>query len=135
MLLDSLKKYSDKSYDLNCAEKMLYAANEEYNMGLSKQTLKTMAGFGGGMGAESVCGAISGSVAVISLLFTNINGHESKQVGDLCKEFYEKFEQIMGTANCSELKEKYNKDDNGCVYMLEIATKLLDEIVRREKNL
>lgn len=135
MLLDSLKKYSDKSYDLNCAEKMIYSANEEYNMGLSKQTLKTMAGFGGGMGVESVCGAISGSVAVISLLFTNINGHESKQVCDLCKEFYEKFEQKLGTANCSELKAKYKKDDEGCAYILETATEILDEIIKREKNL
>ena len=43
----------------------LYAANEEYDLGLSKREFKIMAGFGGGMAIEGVCGVASGAVATI----------------------------------------------------------------------
>ena len=49
MLKETAKKYWTEEYDLNCAECIIYAANEEYNLNLSEQTLKVMAGFGGGM--------------------------------------------------------------------------------------
>ena len=42
MLVDLVNKYYDKKYDLNCAECMLVAANEEYDLNISKQTLKTL---------------------------------------------------------------------------------------------
>ena len=54
MLVDLVNKYYDKKYDLNCAECMLVAANEEYDLNISKQTLMTMASFGGGMAIGSV---------------------------------------------------------------------------------
>lgn len=43
MLLETIMKYYDKKYDLNCAECILVAANEEYDLNISKQTLMTMA--------------------------------------------------------------------------------------------
>jgi C_GCAxxG_C_C family probable redox protein len=134
MLIDKVRKYYDKSYDLNCAETMIYAANEEYTMDLSKETLKTMAAFGGGMGVESVCGAITGSLAVISLLFTKDRGHESPRVKNLCKEFFDEYHAALETNNCAELKAKYKKDDIRCWVMMEAAADILDKIIIREKD-
>lgn len=133
MLLEKTKKYYDKSYNFNCAETMLYAANEEYNMNLSKETLKTMAAFGGGMGIESVCGAITGSLAALSILFTIEKGHESDRIKNLSKEFFQKFTNTLGTDNCAKLKEKYKNDEIRCTIMIETAAKVLDEIVIREQ--
>lgn len=130
MLRDKLKKYRDQDY--NCAETMLYAANEEYNMGLTKQTLKTMAGFGGGMGVESVCGAITGCLAVLSVMFTVQRGHESDRLKNLSIEFFEKFKAKLGTDNCTELKKLYKTEQDGCDLMLKTAADILDEIVKRE---
>lgn len=135
MLLEKIKKYYDKSYNFNCAETMLYAANEEYNMNLSKETLKTMAAFGGGMGIESVCGAITGSLAALSILFTIEKGHESDRIKNLSKEFFQKFTNTLGTDNCAKLKEKYKNDEIRCTIMIETAAKVLDEIVIREQLL
>lgn len=42
MLVDKVIKYYDKEYDLNCAECMLVAANEEYNLEVSKESLKPL---------------------------------------------------------------------------------------------
>lgn len=132
MLMDKINKYYTKEYDFNCAEVMIYAANDEYNMNLKGETFKTMSSFGGGMGVESVCGAITGSLAVIGILFTKEKAHEGEKVKNLCKEFFHKFETKLSTNNCLELKAKYRKEDVGCRVMIETATEILDEIVIRE---
>ena len=132
MLMDKINKYYTKEYDLNCAEVMIYAASDEYNMNLKSETLKTMSSFGGGMGIESVCGAITGSLSVIGILFTKERAHEGDRVKNLCKEFFQKFEDKLTTNNCAELKAKYKKDDIGCRVMIETAAEILDEIVIRE---
>lgn len=134
MLLDKLQKYSSERPTLNCAERMLYSANDEYNMNLSAQTLKTMAGFGGGMNVKSTCGAVTGAIAVISLLFTNTSADDSAKVKELTQEFYKKYEEKMGTTNCEKLKEQYDTDSSKCKYILEPAAEILDEIVNREKD-
>lgn len=134
MLLEKVRKYYDKSYDFNCAETILYAANDEYNLDLEKRTLKTMAAFGGGMAVESVCGAITGALAVLGILFTKERAHESEKIKELTKEFFEKYEKLLGTNNCAELKAMYRNDDVRCIVMVEKAAELLDEIVKRELN-
>jgi C_GCAxxG_C_C family probable redox protein len=132
MLMDKINKYYTKEYDLNCSEVMMYAASDEYNMNLKSETFKTMSSFGGGMGIESVCGAITGSLAVIGILFTKERAHEGDAVKKLCQEFFRKFQERLGSNNCSELKLKYRKEDVGCKIIIEVAAEVLDEIVIRE---
>ena len=132
MLMDKINKYYTKEYDFNCSEVMMYAASDEYNMNLKSETFKTMSSFGGGMGIESVCGAITGSLAVIGILFTKERAHEGEVVKKLCQEFFQKFEERLGSNNCSELKLKYRKEDVGCKAIIEVAAEVLDEIVIRE---
>lgn len=132
MLIEKARKYYDVKCDFNCAEAMIYAANEEYDLNLHKKTFKTMAPFGGGMGIESVCGAITGSIAVLGIMFTNERGHKSPQVKELCQEFFQKFKVKLHTDNCCELKEKYRNDDIRCSLMIDTAAEILDEIIERE---
>jgi C_GCAxxG_C_C family probable redox protein len=132
MLIDKVKKYYAKEYDLNCAEVMMYASNEEYNLNLKSDTFKTMASFGGGMAIESVCGAITGSLAVIGILFTKERAHESERVKILCKEFFQRFEAELGTDNCAKLKAKYRNDEIRCSVIIDTAAEILDGIVKRE---
>jgi C_GCAxxG_C_C family probable redox protein len=65
MLIEKIEEYY-KEHDLNCAETMLYAANDVYGLELDKKALKMAAGFGGGMYIRSVCGALAGGIMVIS---------------------------------------------------------------------
>jgi len=134
MLVDRVKHYYDKSYDLNCAETIIYAANKEYGLDLKKDALKTMAAFGGGMGVESVCGAITGALAVIGILFTKDRAHESERIKQLSQEFFKEFMAKLGTDNCKVLKEKYRNDEIRCSLMVEVAAEILDDIVIREKK-
>lgn len=134
MLLEKVKKYYDEEYNLSCSETMIYAANEEYNLELDKKTLKTMAAFGGGMAIESVCGVISGSLAVLGIIFVKEKAHESDKIKELTKEFFEKFGKRFGTNNCKELKEGYRTEESRCSVMVYAAAEILDEIVIREKS-
>src|SRR5665647_1462580 len=80
-----LQGYGEKE-DLNCAEKILYGANQVYHLGLDQQALKMVAGFGGGMAIESVCGALTASIMVLGYLFIKKNAHESSRIKDLTQE-------------------------------------------------
>jgi C_GCAxxG_C_C family probable redox protein len=133
MLKEKLKKYYDEKYDLNCAETILYAANDEYGLEIDKTGLKTMAAFGGGMGIEGLCGAITGSLAVLGIVFVKERAHESTKIKELSKKFIGDFKEKLGTDNCRELKAQYRNDEERCWRMIETAGEILDDIIKSEK--
>ena len=133
MLADAVKKYYDKSYDLNCAETILYAANEAYGLNLDKKALKTMAAFGGGMAIEETCGALTGALAVLGILYVEDRAHESDKIKELTKEFFQKFKDKLSTDNCKKLKELYRNDEIRCSRIVSAAAEVLSEIVDRER--
>ncbi|TYP59951.1 C-GCAxxG-C-C family (seleno)protein [Thermosediminibacter litoriperuensis] len=134
MLLDNIEKYYSKSYDLNCAETILYAANETYGLGLDKRVLKLAAGFGGGMNIDGTCGALLGAVMVLSLMFVKDRAHESDRIKVLEKELFEKYRKKMGHLDCPPLKQKYRTEEDRCLQVVKQAGAILEEIVKRESS-
>ena len=134
MLVNKAIELWDKKFDLNCAECILYAANEEYNLWLSKESLKIMASFGGGMGIGSTCGAATGALAVIGVMFTNERGHESPIVRELSAEFMKQFHSKFGSLNCTDIKGSINSDEKTCTEMIRVSSSILEDIINREKN-
>ncbi len=132
MLVEKVRKYYGSEYDLNCAETILYGANEEYGLNLPKETFKTMAAFGGGMAIEDTCGVATGAICVIGIIFTKERAHESDYVKELTKEFMENFKKECTTLNCASLKERYRNDEIRCSNIVEIGAEILDKIIIRE---
>lgn len=120
--------------DYNCAEKILHGANKAYNMGLSEQTLRVSAGFGGGMGLGSVCGTLTAAIMVLGLLFVEKSAHESKRIKKLTQEMLTSFHKEMGHLHCSQLKAKYRTDKEKCLQVLLKAAEILDRIAVREMS-
>ena len=118
--------------DLNCAETILYGADEAYGLHLSHPCRTMAAGFGGGMGVEKACGALTGSVMALSVLFTLDRGHESDYLKGLCKELFARFEAEMGDSECTPLKEAHRTEEIGCKNVILAAARILDDIVKRE---
>ncbi len=133
-----LKQLIDSGYgkleDYNCAEKIIYGANIVYDLGLSDDACKLMAGFGGGMGIGHLCGALAGSVAVLSALYVKNNAHESDRIANLTRELLSEYEQKMSSIDCSSLVELYRKPDTKCDAVISAAAEVLDNIVAREGN-
>lgn len=133
MLKETAMKYWTDKYDLNCAECIIYAANEEYNLNLSEKTLKVMAGFGGGMATGDVCGVITGSIGVIGIIFTEVSGHKSPIVREMTKELINNFKEKLGYTKCIDLKKEY-KDVKKCTLMIETGAEILEEIILKEMH-
>lgn len=134
MIKDIIDKYRSREMDLSCSEIMLLSANEAYNLNLQKETVKAMAAFGGGMGVEGVCGAISGSLAALGVMFVNERAHESSKIKSISKEFFDLFQKKLGTNNCKELKSRYRNEEFGCRDILYAAGGALEEIINNERK-
>lgn len=135
MLIDKIKKYTDNTYDLNCAETILTAANEEYNLQLDKNALKLMAAFGGGLGVGRTCGIVTAGAAVLSSLFVKDKGHESTLIKEIMKEFIEKFEEKLETDQCVIIKESVKDDPMKCKGIILIGGEILQEVIEGRKEL
>lgn len=132
MLAELIKNDFGVKDDLNCAEKILYGANEAYNLGLDKDALKLAAGFGGGMAIGDKCGALTASIMVLGNMFVKERAHESTLIKKLSKELFEEYEKEMGTIDCTPLKVKYATKEVKCKNIILKAAEILDRIVERE---
>lgn len=131
MLRDLLEKGFGVKEDLNCAERILYGANEVYKLGLDREDLKVAAGFGGGMAIESVCGALTASIMVLSRMYVRDRAHESEHIKDLVKELFDLYTEEMGSIICAPLKENYRTEETGCHVVIAKAAEILDGIIER----
>ena len=135
MLIDKAKKYIDNTYDLNCAETILTAANEEYNLNLDKNAIKLMAAFGGGLGVGRTCGVVTAGAAVLSSLFVKDRGHESTLIKEIMKEFVEKFEEKLETDQCIALKETVQDHPMKCKKIILDGAEVLESVIESRKEL
>lgn len=132
MLADLIKEGFGIAEDFNCAETILYGANQVYHLGLDKEALKLAAGFGGGMAIEATCGALTAAVMVLGKMYVQERAHESSKIKELAKELFDKYQEKKGDIDCAPLKAKYRNDEIKCRKVIFKAAEILDEIVARE---
>jgi C_GCAxxG_C_C family probable redox protein len=123
--------YMEKN-DLNCAETILFAANEVHHLGLESDALKLAAGFGGGMGIEATCGALTGAVMVLGRIFAKDKGHDTPRLQELCAEFLEEYRSQMGDIDCTPLKERYRSEELKCRRVVLKSAEILENLIEKE---
>ena len=131
MLYDKIAGGFGSDKDFNCAEKIFCGANESYGLGLDAETLKLAGGFGGGLGVESVCGALCGGMMAISRLMVKTTAHQAEGLRPCQEAFMKGYEEEMGSILCSELKFSYRTKEKGCQRVVEKAAQHLDKIVKQ----
>lgn len=134
MLKELIEQGFGEIEDLNCAEKILQGANIAYNLGLDKEALKLVSGFGGGMAIEDKCGALTASIMVLGKLFVESRAHESTKIKDLTKELFEEYRKEMGAIDCAPLKDMHRTEELKCRNVIIMAAVALDRIVKREQD-
>jgi len=132
MLKELINNGFGNELDLNCAEKIFYGGNQAYGLNLDADVLKAAAGFGGGMGIESVCGALTGGVMVLGKIFVESVAHQSN-IKEITTEFLEAFEKEMGSMNCAALKKEYRTEELKCHHVIVKAAEVLDKIILEKK--
>lgn len=129
-ILEWIEKEKHIELDLNCAESMLWGANEVYHLGIEEKYLRLSAGFGGGMCCEKDCGVITGMVMVLSYFYAEENGHNSPEMKSIIQESIKKFEDQYQSSNCKLLKENYRSEEKGCYELIRFGAGILDEMIR-----
>ena len=99
--------YAYRKQGLSCSQSVACAFADLVDMPLPA-LLAAAGAFGGGVGGshEELCGAVSGGVLVLSLLYpqTEANDKEGKmRIYAKAKEFRRRFEEIFGLTRCGEL--------------------------------
>jgi C_GCAxxG_C_C family probable redox protein len=123
-----------EEHDLNCAETILWGANAVYELGLDRNALRLASGFGGGMGIESTCGALTGAVMVLGRLFTRDRGHESPRLKELCTRFLEAYRARMGSIDCAPLKARYRSEELKCREVVLQSARILEELIQEVRG-
>lgn len=109
-LEDYIKYYYQSDY--NCAETLLHAANDYYQLGIHEEDIKMMAGFGAGMYTGETCGALTGSIAAISKKMVETRAHVTPELKEKIEACIMDFQENLGGINCRDVKPiNYTKEE------------------------
>ena len=112
----------------SCAEAILLAASDVYDLKVTENEAQLFVGFRTGMGCGSTCGALTGAVAVLSRKYA---GREDLKA--LCGEFVSAFEAKLGcgTTACAVLEAKYKTETARCVAAVELTADALEAFINK----
>lgn len=115
-------------YHINCAECVLTAANEYFKLDLDQKALNAVSGFGGGMYAEKNCGALTGAVAALGILYKDNGPSKNELLKQKVNQMVTEFEARTSHVDCSVLKPFY-EDKGGCNELKYIGGEILKIVV------
>lgn len=128
MLKDLLGKYYfEQNY--NCAETLIHAANEYYNLGLHDHDMIMMAGFGAGMQTGNTCGAVLSCISILSLKYVEAKAHESLDIRPVATQLTRKFKEKYGSTLCKDIKPQSFKPEYRCQKTIKTACDILEDVI------
>lgn len=127
MLEDVARKYYSQGY--NCAESMIRAGNEYYQLGLNEKDMNMMAPFGSGMQVGDVCGALVGSCAVIGVKYVETKAHDFPEIKKLNPTFIRAFQNEFGSRLCAQIKPKSYTKEYHCLETVANCARVLEEVL------
>lgn len=123
------KAYKEDKY--NCSEALIVGANEYYNLGLDDDTYKLFSGFGAGMFSGEVCGALSGSVAIVSKLLIQTKAREQMdELRPKTRIVVKNFQEHLKGRSCKELKPLYFDKQEMCLKTTVLAAQALEATIQ-----
>ena len=120
-------------YHKNCAEILLMAANKKYKLNLDNRFINAVFPFGGGIQIESTCGALTGAISALGIMYTEEKPSSNEKVKNITKEFIKEFEKEFGALDCKYIKEHHCSPTTGCD-LVKIRTAIVLEKILNEEN-
>jgi C_GCAxxG_C_C family probable redox protein len=124
--------YFQQNY--NCAEAIIHAANDYYQLGLHEKDMIMVAGFGAGMQVGNTCGAIISSISVLSLLFVEKRAHESKDITVTSAKLMRRFKEKYNSTLCKDIKPQSFQKEIRCLNTIDTACDILEEVIDEYKS-
>lgn len=125
--------YTEENY--NCAEAIIHGANECYGLNISSEDMKMFGGYGAGVYAGLVCGALLAGAAILSkMVVVNKAREEGDQVRPVINGFVKNFHSILEGTSCKELRPKYYTPEKSCLKTVMLACEALEKSVSQLKE-
>ncbi len=121
------KYYYDQNY--NCAETMIRAGNEYYELGLHDRDMIAFGGFGAGIQTGNTCGAILSAVSILSMRYVEQKAHESADIRPVTTALIRKFNERYGSVLCKDIKPQSFQPDIRCKHTIEAACDILEQVI------
>lgn len=129
MLKDLLGKYYfDQNY--NCAETILRAGNEYYNLGLHDRDMIMVAAYGAGIQSGNTCGAVLAGASILSMKYVEAKAHESEDIRPVVVNMMRKFNAIYASTLCKDIKPQSFKPEYRCQKTIETACDIIEEVIQ-----
>ena len=129
MLKDLLGKYYfDQNY--NCAETILRAGNDYYNLGLHDRDMIMVAAYGAGIQSGNTCGAVLAGASILSMKYVEAKAHESEDIRPVVVNMIRKFNAIYGSTLCKDIKPQSFKPEYRCQKTIETACDIIEEVIQ-----
>lgn len=129
MLEQLAKKYYEENY--NCAETIIRAGNEYYQLGLSDEAMKAFGGFGGGMQCGQVCGGLTGAIGVISSKYIEKKAHETKDLRNKVQTLIRNYRTNFNSLDCKDIKQHYYDPQTHCLKTVIKAAEVLEKTIQQ----
>lgn len=118
--------------DYNCAETMLQAANEAYRLGLDERAMHAASPFGGGMGCERTCGALTGALMALGCMRARDRSHRDPQLDALRDELVRRFADHFRSIDCAAIKQTHRSETEKCEPVVRASAELLEQVLERD---
>lgn len=133
MLKDLLGKYYfDQNY--NCAESILRAGNEYYNLGLHDKDMIMVAAYGAGIQSGNTCGAVLAGASILSLKYVEAKAHESEDIRPVVIAMMRKFNEKYASTLCKDIKPQSFKPEYRCQKTIETACDIIEEVIAEKEK-
>ncbi|MCR5356597.1 MAG: C-GCAxxG-C-C family protein [Lachnospiraceae bacterium] len=133
MLKDSFEKYYfEQNY--NCAETLIRAANEYYDLKLHDRDMIMLGGYGGGLQTGNTCGAVLAAVSVLSMKYIEQKAHDSKDIKPVTTALIREFDKKYGSVLCKDIKPQSFDPLNRCKKTVEAACDILEAVIADYEN-
>ena len=127
MLKDLAEKYYKQGY--NCAESIIRAGNEYYDLKLDEQAFRMTGAFGGGLQVGDICGALSGSACVISSKYIETKAHECTDLKPIMLKLVRAFQSQFSSRLCCQIKAKFFSKEVHCQNTVALASDVLEKVI------
>lgn len=128
MLKDVYAKYYFEG-NYNCAETIIRAANEYYELGLHDRDMIMVGAYGAGIQCGNTCGAVLSAAAVLSMKYVEAKAHECEEIKPVVMKLMRKFQAKYGSTLCKDIKPQSFKPEYRCQMTIEASCDILEETI------
>lgn len=119
--------YLNENY--NCAETLIRAANDYYDLKLHDRDMILVGAYGGGIQTGNACGAVLSAVSILSMKYVEAKAHESQDIKPVVTKLIRKFNEKYGSIQCKDIKPQSFSPEYRCQKTIETACDILEDTI------